>query len=105
MTHDPSAPVAWMVYTLDGKSVCVTDNPSDFTDNHKALPLYITPLPEQDRTQWLISNSANWSWNPARYNAEKISGFVYKGTGYLGYTFEDAVDLAMRFTPTHNQRH
>jgi hypothetical protein len=36
-------PVAWMVYTLDGKSVCVTDNPADFTDKHKALPLYTTP--------------------------------------------------------------
>lgn len=36
-------PVAWMVYTLDGKSVCVTDNPADFTDQHKALPLYTAP--------------------------------------------------------------
>lgn len=33
-------PVAWMVYTLDGKSVCVTDNPQDFTEGHRALPLY-----------------------------------------------------------------
>jgi hypothetical protein len=33
-------PVAWMVYTLDGKSVCVTDNPADFTPEHRALPLY-----------------------------------------------------------------
>jgi hypothetical protein len=29
-----------MVYTRDGKSVCVTDNPADFTDQHRALPLY-----------------------------------------------------------------
>ena len=36
-------PVAWMVYTLDGKSVCVTDNPADFTDEHRVLPLYTTP--------------------------------------------------------------
>lgn len=36
-------PVAWMVYTLDGKSVCVTDNPADFTEQHKALPLYTAP--------------------------------------------------------------
>lgn len=36
-------PVAWMVYTPDGKSVCVTDNPADFTDQHKALPLYTAP--------------------------------------------------------------
>ncbi len=37
-------PVAWMIYTLDGKSVCVTDNPANFTDQHKALPLYTQPI-------------------------------------------------------------
>jgi len=36
-------PVAWMVYTLDSKSVCVTDNPADFTGHHRALPLYTAP--------------------------------------------------------------
>lgn len=36
-------PVAWMVYTLDGASVCVTDNPADFTPEHRALPLYTIP--------------------------------------------------------------
>lgn len=36
-------PVAWMVYTLDGNSVCVTDNPADFGDQHRALPLYTAP--------------------------------------------------------------
>jgi hypothetical protein len=41
-------PVAWMVYTLDGKSVCVTDNPADFGDQHKALPLYAHP----PRREW-----------------------------------------------------
>jgi hypothetical protein len=41
-------PVAWMVYTEDGKSVCVTDSPADFTDEHKALPLYATP----PRREW-----------------------------------------------------
>ncbi len=40
---DPVEPVAWMVYTLDGKSVCVTDNPADFTDEHRVLPLYTAP--------------------------------------------------------------
>lgn len=33
-------PVAWMVYTLDGKSAFVTDNPKDFTQDHRVLPLY-----------------------------------------------------------------
>lgn len=36
-------PVAWMVYTLDGSSAFVTDNPKDFTENHRALPLYTAP--------------------------------------------------------------
>jgi len=40
---EPQEPVAWMVYTLDGQSVCVTDNPTDFTPEHRALPLYTTP--------------------------------------------------------------
>lgn len=41
-------PVAWMVYTLDGKSVYVTDNPTDFTSKHKALPLYTAPYKAQE---------------------------------------------------------
>lgn len=36
-------PIAWMIYTLDGKSVCVTDNPHDFTEQYLALPLYTHP--------------------------------------------------------------
>jgi len=36
-------PVAWMVYTLDGKSVCVTDNPQDFSDKNRVFPLYTDP--------------------------------------------------------------
>jgi hypothetical protein len=43
-------PVAWMVYTLDGKSVCVTDNPADFTDEHRVLPLYTSPPQRQPLT-------------------------------------------------------
>ena len=39
-----SQPIAWMVYTLDGTSVCVTDNPTDFTPEHRALPLYTAPV-------------------------------------------------------------
>lgn len=40
---EPVEPAAWMVYTLDGASVCVTDNPADFGEGHRALPLYIAP--------------------------------------------------------------
>lgn len=44
-------PVAWMVYTLDGKSVCVTDNPADFGPEHKALPLYTAPPQRKPLTE------------------------------------------------------
>jgi hypothetical protein len=44
-------PVAWMVYTQDGKSVCVTDNPADFTDEHRALPLFTAPPRREWREQ------------------------------------------------------
>ena len=40
-------PVAWMVYTEDGKSVCVTDNPADFVE-WRSLPLYTHP----PRREW-----------------------------------------------------
>lgn len=49
-------PVAWMVYTLDGKSAFVTDNPADFTQDHQALPLYTTPPQRQPLTKEEIAN-------------------------------------------------
>ena len=56
-------PVAWMVYTLDGKSVCVTDNPNDFTDQHKSLPLY-TALPKRE---WVgLTADEIWKCNKAK---------------------------------------
>jgi hypothetical protein len=36
-------PVAWMVYTQDGQSVYVTDNPTDIQELQQSLPLYTTP--------------------------------------------------------------
>jgi hypothetical protein len=48
--EEQAQPVAWMVYTQDGKSVCVTDNPADFTEQHRALPLYTSPLPRKPLT-------------------------------------------------------
>ena len=33
-------PVAWLVYTRDGESVYVTDNPTDIQEGQRALPLY-----------------------------------------------------------------
>jgi hypothetical protein len=72
-------PIAWMVYTLDGKSVFVTDNPTDFTNEHRALPLYTTPpaaqpAPVQEPDEWLTGcpecgmdsgcDCDSGTWNP-----------------------------------------
>ena len=54
--QEQAEPVAWMVYTLDGKSVCVTDNPADFAEGHRALPLYTHPPrreTEQEPVAWV----------------------------------------------------
>jgi hypothetical protein len=39
-----------MVYTEDGKSVYVTDNPTDIKEGQRALPLYTKP-PFQELTE------------------------------------------------------
>ena len=50
-------PVAWMVYTQDGKSVYVTDNPTDIQEGQRALPLYTTPpQPAQEPVAWANPN-------------------------------------------------
>ena len=36
-------PVAWMVYTQEGQSAFVTDNPAEIHPSQRALPLYATP--------------------------------------------------------------
>ena len=45
MAQPAQEPVAWMVYTQDGKSVYVTDNPTDVKEGQRALPLYTKPQP------------------------------------------------------------
>jgi len=65
-------PVAWMVYTLDGKSVCVTDNPADFTDGHRALPLYTHPPHREWRGLTEEEIRDLWSWS-ATSEAERTA--------------------------------
>jgi hypothetical protein len=45
---NPCQPVAWMVYTQDGRSCYVTDNPADVSPDQRALPLYTEPLPTDE---------------------------------------------------------
>ena len=37
-------PIAWMVYSLDGQSWGITDNPMSFSENQRALPLWAGPF-------------------------------------------------------------
>ena len=54
IAHNPKVvgpvqePVAWMVYTQDGQSVYVTDNPTDIQEGQRALPLYVPPQQVQE---------------------------------------------------------
>lgn len=68
-----TAPIAWMVYTLDGKSAFVTDNPADFTQDHQALPLYTTPPQRKPLTDEelvdIVGNCAADSGGWFRYHA------------------------------------
>jgi len=55
-------PVAWMVYTQDGQSVYVTDNPTDIQKGQRALPLYTTPpKPAQEPVAHLWECLGRWS--------------------------------------------
>ena len=45
---NPWQPVAWMVYTQDGRSCYVTDNPADVSPEQRALPLYTEPFPTDE---------------------------------------------------------
>lgn len=47
------------------------------------------------RYRWITANYKLWSWQPTRYNADITSGFAFSDTGYSGYSFEDALTLAM----------
>ena len=46
--------------------------------------------------EWLLINSRKWSWQPSYYDDKLISGFASLDTGYLGYSFSDALKLAMK---------
>lgn len=72
-------PVAWMVYTLDGQSCYVTDNPTDIPPDRRALPLYTEPFPTDEallrqalemlelalssHKVLLMSDPPRWAWN------------------------------------------
>ena len=67
VTEQEQEPVAWMVYTQDGKSVCVTDNPADFIE-WRSFPLYTHPPRrewrglDRDETMHLMNDTAENYW-------------------------------------------
>jgi hypothetical protein len=77
-----------MVYTQDGKSVCVTDNPADFTDEHRALPLYAHP----PRREWqsLTDEEMHGLYRRAGLEA------YYPRDGVVQYEYERRLDAYAR---------
>jgi hypothetical protein len=51
---------------------------------------------DAERYRWLVANRKSWAWQPSAYNKEITSGFSAYGTGYLGFSFEAAIDEAMK---------
>lgn len=49
-----------------------------------------------NKFRWLLINSNKWSWMPSPYNQNIVSGFSANSSGYLGYSFSDALKLAMK---------
>lgn len=46
--------------------------------------------------EWLRDNCASFSWVPSRYNAEKVTGFAAFNTDYCGFSFDEAIEMAMK---------
>ena len=53
-------PIAWMVYTVDGKSAYVTDNPSDLKEGQSAYALYPGPFELVPLTEEEILAAVGW---------------------------------------------
>jgi len=79
--EQPEQPVAWMVYTQDGKSVCVTDNPADFIE-WRSFPLYTHP----PRREW--RGLKEWEINAATFHPD--------GRMNTHLEFARAVEAALR---------
>lgn len=74
---EPVEPVAWMVYTEDGKSVCVTDNPADFTDEHRVLPLYTAPPKRTPLTEEVLDQRYYVSTGQMLREQDKRLAFLF----------------------------
>ena len=68
-------PVAWMVYTADGKSVCVTDHPADFVQ-WRSLPLYTAPPQRPSLTDEEIDMLKGEVWGSSGIAPRLASAFA-----------------------------
>jgi hypothetical protein len=57
MKPEQAEPVAWMVYTEDGKSAYVTDNPHDLVGAYKAFALYTRPPRRETEQEPVVVNA------------------------------------------------
>jgi hypothetical protein len=84
IAHNPKVvgpvqePVAWMVYTQEGQSVYVTDNPTDIQEGQRSLPLYTTPRPWVGLTE--PERLACYDLNPARFASAIENALKEKNT-------------------------
>jgi hypothetical protein len=112
IAHNPKVvgpvqePVAWMVYTQEGQSVYVTDNPVDIQDGQRALPLYTHPPTVQPEPLEYWNAVEGWvKIDEVREHFDAVGcGTIYKTAGedrtplyttprpWVGLTDEDLVD-------------
>lgn len=74
-----SDPVAWMVYTVDGESAYVTNNPADIQPNQRALPLFTNSVAESDAIKALrgaLERIVNASIKNGDYSAESMKAIA-----------------------------
>ncbi len=69
-------PVAWMVYTEDGKSAYVTDNPHDLVGAYKAFALYTHPPRREWRGLTEEEMRRLWRESTFRGNGGQIDWFT-----------------------------
>ena len=60
-------------------------------------------IKDAERYRWLKRNNANFAWHPGKYDEKTITGFSAFGTGYLGFSFEDAINKEMKLKRGKNQ--
>ena len=86
IAHNPKVvgpkqePMAWMVYTQDGQSVYVTDNPTDIQEGQRALSLYTTP---PQRTWVGLTNDEVNNFAAGCHLGNSVQDAIYKAVAKL----------------------